>query len=258
VFLAPGENPGTCTSRFRRSYVSPDFPKAILFDMGGVLQDASERWTPEVWLRACPAHLIRPEPFDWFMAMSQECVETFLALPVPRPPLDLRPIIARWLEKRGETASPERVETWFRSLQWWEAQPVYPFVRPALAELQAMGLRMGIISNTVMPGNVLCEHFAASGILEFFEFTVFSGGFGTNKPDPAIFKHALDAMRLAAEEAWYVGDKPQRDVCGAHSVGMRSVLVDSAHTERIHDAPENVPEYRIANMGALPGLLRGI
>ncbi len=251
------ENSGTCTSRIRRSDVSPDFPKAILFDMGGVLQDASERWTPEVWLRACPAHLIRPEPFDWFMAMSQECVETFLALPVPRPTLDLRPIISRWLEKRGEDASAEQIESWFRTLQWWEAQPVYPWVRPALADLHAMGLRMGVISNTVMPGDVLRQHFADSGIWEFFEFTVFSGGFGTNKPDPALFRHALDAMDLAAEETWYVGDKPQRDVCGAHSVGMTAVLVDSAHTGRIHDAPENVPEHRIPNIGGLPVLLGG-
>ena len=45
-------------------------PKAILFDMGGVLQDASVTWSAETWQRGTPPAVERPEPFDWFLAMS--------------------------------------------------------------------------------------------------------------------------------------------------------------------------------------------
>jgi putative hydrolase of the HAD superfamily len=95
-----------------------------------------------------------------------------------------------------------------------------------------------------------------AGILDLFEFAVFSAEFGTNKPDPSIFRHALDSMAVDAGDAWYVGDKPNRDVCGAHGVGMKAVLVDSAHHEHINDAPENVPDLRIADISELPGLLK--
>lgn len=233
-------------------------PEAILFDMGGVLQDATEKWTPETWRRAYPAHLSDPNPFDWFVQMSQECLKTFLMLPVPRPVLDVRPIIAKWLEKRGIQPSEQAVNPWYEAMLWWEVQPVYPHVRPALERLRRMGIRMGLISNTVMPGVRLRWNFREAGILDHFETTVFSAEFGSNKPDPALFRHALAEMRLAPESAWFVGDKPQRDMRGAHAVGMTGVLVDSAHVCHAEDAPENVPDLRIRDISELPALVEAL
>ena len=84
---------------------------------------------------------------------------------------------------------------------------------------------------------------------------MFSAEFGVNKPHPSIFRAALDAMALDAAHTWFVGDKPQRDVRGAHSVGMTAVLVDSAHKDHVHEAPENQPDYEISDISELPRLL---
>ncbi len=227
-------------------------PEGILLDMGGVLQDANVTWSAESWARGVPAELGSPEPFDWFLAMSRDCLERFLALPPPRPAMDVRPVIAEWLHEAGMDASREAVEKWFRYMLWWEAQPIYGFVQPALERLHAMGFRMGVVSNSLMPGDALRINFENAGILEYFEAIVFSAEAGVNKPDPRIFGVALDAMGLDAESAWFVGDKPQRDVLGAHRAGLTAVLVDSEHTGRVHDSPAHMPEVRIRDLGELP------
>jgi len=46
------------------------------------------------------------------------------------------------------------------------------------------------------------------------------------KPDPAIFRLALEALRVAPEATIHVGDTPAADVAGALAAGVRPVLVD--------------------------------
>lgn len=233
-------------------------PEVILFDMGGVLQDASVVWSAESWDRGVPADVPRPEPFDWFLAMSRDCMARFLALEPPRPAMDVRPIIGEWLRKRKEEATPDAIEYWFRFMLWWEAQPIYGFVGAALEALRGMGFRMGVVSNTLMPGDGLRENFARAGILEYFEAVVFSAEAGVNKPDPRIFEAALGMMGALPAPAWFVGDKPERDVLGAHRAGMTAVLVDSGHVSRMHDSPEHMPEARIRDIAELPALCRSL
>ena len=230
-------------------------PEAILFDMGGVLLPSAERYDEKGFRLSYPDGLPDPAPMDWFLGMSQDCLRRFLALTPPRPPMDARPIIAQWLEKRGIDPSSGTVEKWRALMERWEARPVFGHVRPALETLGRMGFRMGVVSNTMMAGRYLREHFARAGIGPYFEVTLFSAEFGVNKPDPAIFRAALDAMRVEPRDAWYVGDKPQRDMCGAHRAGMTAVLVDSAHGHRVADAPENQPDFRIRDISGLPALM---
>lgn len=231
-------------------------PDAVFFDMGGVLLESADRWDSDGFPKSFPEGLPEPAPLDWFLAMSHACIEHFTAVPPPRPAVDLSPLVEEWL-KRGRIASaPQDVARWCDILAQWEVRPVYDFVLPTLQALQAMGIRMGVISNTVWKGRRLREHFHRAGILDLFETTVFSADFGVNKPHPAIFRYALDQLGVPPEQAWYVGDKPQRDVCGAHGVGMTAILVDSTHGERVHDAPENRPDLRIPTIAALPDILR--
>ena len=49
--------------------------------------------------------------------------------------------------------------------------------------------------------------------------------FGAEKPDPAIFRAALEALRVAPGEALYVGDLYEVDVLGANAAGIPAVLL---------------------------------
>jgi HAD superfamily hydrolase (TIGR01549 family) len=65
------------------------------------------------------------------------------------------------------------------------------------------------------------EKLAMSGLAEHFAAVVVSGDLGVGKPDPRIFRAALDA--LGAEHALMVGDNLERDVRGALALGLDAV-----------------------------------
>jgi HAD superfamily hydrolase (TIGR01509 family) len=97
--------------------------------------------------------------------------------------------------------------------------------REALGRLRAAGLRLGIVSNS--DGRVE-EALAASGMRDLFDVVIDSGLVGVEKPDPAIFRAALDALGIGPEEALYVGDMYEVDVVGARAAGIEAVLLASS------------------------------
>ena len=74
----------------------------------------------------------------------------------------------------------------------------------------------------------------AVGLLEYFRPLVVSGDHGYRKPDPRLFRHALDALGVAAHEAVYVGNDMYRDVHGARQLGMHTVFVASGQGRQSH------------------------
>jgi putative hydrolase of the HAD superfamily len=92
----------------------------------------------------------------------------------------------------------------------------------ALARLRAAGLRLGVVSNSDGRVEVALE---AAGLLQYFDVVLDSAVVGVEKPDPAIFRAALDALGVRPEEALFVGDLYEVDVVGARAAGMTAVLL---------------------------------
>jgi len=78
---------------------------------------------------------------------------------------------------------------------------------------------------------------------------VISGLEGVEKPDPAIYRLALERAGVAPENAVHVGDSPAMDMEPAESVGIRGVLLD-----RKGRYPSR-RETRIASLKELPQLV---
>jgi putative hydrolase of the HAD superfamily len=94
---------------------------------------------------------------------------------------------------------------------------------PALAALRQAGLRLGVVSNwDCSLGNVLSQ----LGLGGAIDAVVVSAEVGAPKPDPAIFRAALAALRCEAEDALFVGDSLETDVEGARAAGIRALLLD--------------------------------
>jgi putative hydrolase of the HAD superfamily len=91
----------------------------------------------------------------------------------------------------------------------------------ALGRLRSAGLRLGVVSNS--DGRVEAA-LAAAGLSHYFEVVVDSTLAGVEKPDPAIFRAALDALAVPPAQTVYVGDLYEVDILGARAVGMRAVL----------------------------------
>jgi FMN phosphatase YigB (HAD superfamily) len=105
-----------------------------------------------------------------------------------------------------------------------------PGSREGLRALAETGVRLGIISNA---DGLIGQRLTEAGILQVgpgigteVECIIDSGAVGIMKPDPRIFHLALDAMGLAPEDAWYVGDMPGIDVVGARRAHLTPVVMD--------------------------------
>jgi putative hydrolase of the HAD superfamily len=101
--------------------------------------------------------------------------------------------------------------------------------------LQRLGERypLAVISNADGKiENVLkrCE------IADCFASITDSGLVGYEKPHPAIFQAALQAMQAKAEDSLYVGDVYSVDYLGATGVGMQGILMDVSGAYRGADA----------------------
>ncbi|MGH2726723.1 MAG: HAD family hydrolase, partial [Actinomycetota bacterium] len=104
-----------------------------------------------------------------------------------------------------------------------EHYALFPDALPALRELAALGYRLGIVSNFEAWLLTLLERL---GVLPLMSVVVVSGVEGIEKPDPEIFRRALERIEAASDRAVYVGDNPRIDVEPALALGMGAVLVD--------------------------------
>jgi putative hydrolase of the HAD superfamily len=116
-----------------------------------------------------------------------------------------------------------------------------------LRELRERGFRLGMISVCSEEVAELWEETPFGGL---FDSTVFSCSVGLRKPDPAIYRLALDELGVEPGDALFVGDGANDELAGAERVGMRAVLIlragqDEPYWEeargwqpRIHAIPE--------------------
>jgi putative hydrolase of the HAD superfamily len=99
----------------------------------------------------------------------------------------------------------------------------YPDAAPALGALRDRGLRLIAVSNWDCALPRVLER---CGIERMLDGVVTSAGAGARKPDPAIFKTALELAGCEAGEALHVGDTAEEDVAGARAAGIRPLLID--------------------------------
>ena len=100
---------------------------------------------------------------------------------------------------------------------------VRPGTVEALATLRSHGLTVGCVSNSDGSVAGLLERV---GLGRELDFVVDSGIVGIEKPDPGIFRVALELARVEPAEAMHVGDLFPVDVVGARRAGIEPVLLD--------------------------------
>jgi HAD superfamily hydrolase (TIGR01509 family) len=93
----------------------------------------------------------------------------------------------------------------------------------AVARARDRGVQVAIISNSE---GMLEAILADLGILQAFDWVVDSSLVGVEKPDPRIFRFALDRAGVTAARALHLGDTYATDVVGARAAGLRVGLVD--------------------------------
>lgn len=85
---------------------------------------------------------------------------------------------------------------------------------------------------------------------KFFDICIISSEYGFRKPDKRMFKKALNAMNLKADEVIYVGNDMFRDIYGGFNANMKTVLYKSNQGE--HNFCGAEADYIIYNFNELP------
>ena len=133
----------------------------------------------------------------------------------------------------------EELKAYHEAHNLWEVVP--PFVPPLLERLKPR-YRMGVVSNA--NGSVV-RKLTRLGLARHFDAILDSHTEGVEKPDPRIFRIALERLGARPEEALHVGDFYHVDVTGARSAGIRAVLLDPAglHGDKDCDRIRSLEEF---------------
>ena len=125
------------------------------------------------------------------------------------------------LFERAQTTVPGIASTLYERVMDPRAWIPYPDTGPTLRALHARGVKVGIVSN--VPRD-LRPIFAAHGLADAVDAFTHSFEVGAEKPDPAIFLRACEALGTAPAETLMVGDHPVADA-GALEAGLRFHLL---------------------------------
>ncbi|WP_435738939.1 HAD family hydrolase [Cellulosimicrobium sp. PMB13] len=101
---------------------------------------------------------------------------------------------------------------------------VRPGVRALLERARDLGVPVAVVSNTVC-GRAVRDELAEEGLDELVGAHVYSDELGVRKPDPTTARTALVALDADPARAWFVGDKPGRDVPAARGAGVGTVVL---------------------------------
>ena len=117
----------------------------------------------------------------------------------------------------------------------WADPELWARLRPgtvdALRRVAGLGVELGIVSNSngtveaMLLAHQVCSVEAAGDCTQV-KVIIDSHVVGVEKPDPAIFGHAFDALGVPPERAIYIGDTVNADVVGARAVGMHPYHLD--------------------------------
>lgn len=194
-------------------------PLLPVFDLGGVLVD----WDPRYLLASV---IDDPERLEWFLA--HVCDETWTAGPDTGEPF------AEAVARRTAEFPAWAEEIAAYAERWPEmVRGALPGTEQVMRDLHAAGAPLVALSN--WPADtfwVARERFA---VLELFSEVVVSGFVGCRKPDPAIYRLALERAGRTAEACFFVDDRPE-NVAAAEELGMTGVPFTDAAALRRHPA----------------------
>jgi HAD superfamily hydrolase (TIGR01509 family) len=235
--------------------------EAVLFDLGDTLLDFDPMPRRELFesaARATYEHLksrnCRLPQFSKYFALHIRAVRwAYIWASLRGREIDSFRALQKWCTSQGYPNDEESI----RELIWMWYQPVIPRSRvapdviPALRQLQADGLGLALVSNTLLPGCVLDRHLEMVGLKQFFPIRIYSSEVGYRKPRKIIFHAALGALKLPPESCLFVGDLVKTDIKGARRVGMTTVLRKTPKRQNTALA-----DHIIDRIGDLPPLVR--
>lgn len=210
--------------------------EAVLFDLGGTIVRTVEPY--EIHRRILEAHGINVRLEDVSRA-HQNVQEEYDADKMAEMGLiywvkwNLKILEQIGIQKDKELLARKIDELWFD----YADLETYPDVPETLAQLKAIGVKTGIVTNGFERDyrNI----FQKLGLAGLFDVAVGVDNCGKAKPNSEIFHYALNRLCVKKGETLFVGDSVKLDYEGARRAGLKALLID-----REGKAPQEVEAIR--------------
>jgi HAD superfamily hydrolase (TIGR01549 family) len=217
--------------------IHSDRPLWFFFDVGFTLLDESAAWSDQFHRLA--SALAKAGTFcsvEQLHAHFQHACVTFAAR-------QWRAVVSRVVDEADINHYLKLSDGWRHDLE----TPM-PRARQTLADLSKR-YKLGVIANQSAGTR---ERLERHGMLEYLSVVIGSAEAGVGKPDPHIFRMALQAARCDATRAVMVGDRLDNDIRPAKALGMTTVHFrqGGSGAQRPRHAAET-PDYSIESLDEL-------
>ena len=115
---------------------------------------------------------------------------------------------------------------------YWDSFIAHMRLFPSALTLlqEAKKAELTVVAVTDMTTDVQLRKLSALGVSEYIDHVVTSEIAGIEKPSPVIFSLALQKAGVSASEAIMVGDDLEKDIKGAHAMGIKAFQVIASET----------------------------
>ena len=137
-----------------------------------------------------------------------------------------------------------------RLMEAYRSLDTFPEVRDVLARLQAAGMRTAILSNGAP--KMLDDAVRAAQLTKLFDAVLSAEDVGVYKPDPRVYRLAVDRLGVRAEQICFQSANAW-DAVGAKAFGFRVVWIN-----RYRQPPEILgaaPDAEVDDLTPLPALV---
>jgi len=230
------------------------FPRAVFLDLDDTILDDSGD-SHLCWAEACAAHrhgALEPSEVHeaiqrvraWYWSHPGRHREGRLKLNDAR-----REVVAKALADLGvdDPAVATGIASTYSELRRQKIRPFDGAVE-TVRWLRTLPLRLALITNgSALDQREKIERFE---LAHLFDLVLIEGELGFGKPDPRVYRHALETLGVAAAEAWMVGDNLEWEVLVPKQLGLTSVWVDR-HARGLPRGFDPAPDHIVHRLSEL-------
>jgi putative hydrolase of the HAD superfamily len=203
---------------------------AIVFDVGGTLIYPADP-VGETYARLARVHGVKL-PAEATTTSFREAMKSSSPRPKGTIPCDgndrawWKQVVTRSLPENA-FVDPAVFDAFFEEVYLHFAKPdawgIYPEALEVLEALRDRAIDLIVLTNwdarlhAVLDGN---------GLGEFLSQRFISAELGWEKPDPAIYRHVTEFLRLPPTALLSVGDDPRNDVEGPRKAGWQAMQIE--------------------------------
>lgn len=200
--------------------------QAVVFDWGGTLSAFADIDMLDMW-RLAARHLAPDREDEVCARLAAVEAASWARISVDQRSTTLSTLLSAASDELGldvaeavlEEAATHHLDSWTPHVRHDPAAP------EALAALRALGLRVGLLSNTHWPRAFHERFLERDGLAPLIDVRCYTSELARTKPHPDAFRAVLAPLGVTEPgRAVFVGDRPYDDIHGAKNLGMKTIL----------------------------------